>query len=189
MAEDSGPALKFFRRNGRSVGEFNRIDKAIERLNPESIRRLFYDTIHQQFGGNVRKAVTEFADILKRSENFLKFRRHKIGISEDSLYKLTKDKQLVSYTQLDALAQHHKVPLGLLLIFTRLRSEISSGDGDHERLVKMTGGLKAAITMMESRIRAAGREGSTIAMDHDAFIDFVEAYRSRLPEVQSSLLD
>ncbi len=148
-----------------------------ERKNSQSVRRLLFDLISQEFGKSSTKAANSLSATLKsrRPRDRRAFRR---GFSGESLYKVAIDRQTISFTQLDAIALHYKVPLALVLLFTRLRSEVELADSHHTgEAMRILNALRAAIQELEKLLlEGPGERDVYEHLNHRAFEETVGAY-------------
>lgn len=182
---------KFERKNGRSIKIFRHIDPRNEaRVNSESVRRLLFDTVWADFGKNLRKCEEAFKKILSQSTKIRGFRTHPTGITEEAFYKVLADKHLNSFSQLDALAQHHKIPMGLMLIFTRARSDLEgAGALSTGEALRLLTACRASIGLLEELLLANPEHPEAYQfLDHTSFIRFRDTYLEEREKWKDSLL-
>ena len=105
------------------ITDFDEIPKKDDRLNPQIIRKLFFHVYKEFFSCNF----SEFAAAL--DENRVRHSRRKSNINANSIRKIIKDEQRISYYHLEALANYLKVPTYVLLLLTRFSSDEIEGEG------------------------------------------------------------
>jgi hypothetical protein len=158
----------------RNVRKFKKIEPD-ERRNPASLRRLIFDLIYNAYGRSSTHAAETLSALLRQAKGKHAFRR---SFGGESLYKVVIDRQTVSYRQLDAMALHYKMPLGLLLLFSRIRSEVEAADDHHiGEARRILSAVRAALVELETRLPQLNPDDEVFdQLDHQAFIAFREAY-------------
>lgn len=175
---------------GRRIKRFLEI-RPRERNNSKSIRRLLFDVIWHDFQQSTLIASARFRSILKGNKDPRKFRTHGRGLSADSIYKVTRDTQPVTFSQLDAIAQHLGMPLGLVLLFTRIRSEIELAEGHQvKEALNLIASCKAALTELEKTLLTHGSriDDAYEALSHAQFEALHEAYERAYRDMRTTLL-
>ncbi|MGE0677204.1 hypothetical protein [Pseudolabrys sp.] len=135
----------------RILREFKEI-KSKERRNPQTIRRLIYDILKQYFDGNLHVAATR----LNKNRVAHKGRNYKTQISQEGLYSVSRDRQWIKYLLLEALAIELKVPVSVLLFYTRLRSEQEERDNG-TRARAMIKGFSAVVSDAKRKMESSHR--------------------------------
>ena len=132
-------------RKTRKIDKFLEVP-AVKRRNPKSVRRLLFQFIEEAFD---KDCVPAAAALSKAPRGSLS-RSYQMSFSGEVLYNLTRDEKSASYTVLDAFARYHGVPLSLVLIFTRIHSELDDPnrrfEGHHLSTISA---LKAALAAIE----------------------------------------
>jgi hypothetical protein len=135
--------------------EKRRIRKFVEvepekRQNPNSIRRLFFQFIDQEFDKDCRPAAAALSSTERPNGVTRSYQR---GLSEESLYNFTRDRRSIDYATLDAFARYHNVPLSLVLLFTRIHSELEDENRRIESHASRTiAGLRQALNKLEEAV-------------------------------------
>jgi hypothetical protein len=156
-----------------------------ERKNPQSLRRILYDIIAIDFLGSCTDAAKELSDCLTGAEQF---RKHRTLFTGESLYRVARDEQPISFNQLDAMSLYYKVPMSLILLFSRLRSEIEDSTGhSNKSALEVIECMKSALAIIERIVRDAPSDlkNAYDYMNHSRFLEMVAAYKS--PPEQPSL--
>lgn len=101
--------------------------------NPNSLRKLLFDIIQYKYDGNVSEAARF---ILKSYVE-----RYGIGTKTERSIRahikdIIEDRRYIEYWHLEAFAQMMQVPAGLLLIFSRMRSEGGAADHANARIIR-----------------------------------------------------
>lgn len=108
------------------------LEKRKDKKNPNSIRRLFFDLVDQEFRGNQKFAaysLTKFADTQLEGDT-TNYRR--LPITREILNRINQDAVYIQYWHLELIARYLKLPLGIILLFTRMQSNVDKKDGDLE---------------------------------------------------------
>jgi hypothetical protein len=159
-----------------------------ERNNSQSLRRILFDVIWYDFDKSVATAAQAFRDVIRQAASPRKFRGH--GLSKDSLYKATRDIHPMTFSQIDAVGRHKKVPMSLVTLFSRVRSEVDEADGhDVREARRILVAMRTAIEHLEGVLtRAEGDiEDAYQTLSHQAFEDFRQAYLKRYDELRGQL--
>ena len=161
-----------------------------ERNNSNSLRTLLFDVIERDYDGSTRDAAQRFRQLLKQSRDRRKFRMHGKGLSPWSLSRVCDDDTPITFAQLDALAHHVEMPMGLVLLFSRIRSEVESARGDITDARKILLAAKAALNRLE---KSLGPGDAPIAnvyehLSHDEFEAMRAAYAAELEKLRRTLL-
>lgn len=162
-------------RKSRKIGKFLEVP-AEKRRNPNSVRRLLFQFIERVFNKNCVPA----ADALSKAPRVPGLARYyQRSFSGEVLYNLTRDDKSVSYTVLDAFARYHGVPLSLVLIFTRIHSEIDDparrSKGHHLSTISA---LKAALAAIEeAAINSDPQTEAHRQFDYALFKQIQETYQ------------
>jgi hypothetical protein len=119
-----------------------------ERLNPQSIRQMIFEYIVRHHGGSCDAAASE----LQSRRYQYKGRKYRTGISKHTLYKITRDRHRILYLHLEAIAIERRVPVSLLLFYTRLRADQVEADGE-TRVNILIQGLTYALRDAEEKVR------------------------------------
>jgi hypothetical protein len=162
-----------------------------DRNNSNSIRRLLFDVIWHHFNRSTTAAAHHFREVLRDSKHRRKFRTSGRGLSEWPLYRVTRDDQPIAFTQLDAIAQHLNVPLAVILLFTRIRSEIEMADGhDVREAGRVLTSTKAAINRLEEILNSWNGPIENVYdhLSHKEFEEVRRAYINCFDEMRDRLL-
>src|SRR5689334_21456907 len=108
----------------KRLNEFLEVPNS-KRMNPQSIRHMIIEYIVRCHGRDCAAA----ADELEKLRFAHKGRRYKSGITKHSLYKITRDEHQIKYLLLEAIAIERKVPVSLLLFYTRVCADQAEPDG------------------------------------------------------------
>jgi hypothetical protein len=133
----------------RRLGEFLDVPND-ERMNPQSIRRMIFEYIVRCHGRDCEVAAEQLE--LHRVKH--KGRRYKSGITKNSLYKLTRDEHPIKYFLLEAIAIERRVPVSLLLFYTRLNADQAEPDGQAKVNILLDG-LASAVEDARAKIKRA----------------------------------
>lgn len=115
---------------GRPMSKFPTVPEA-ERRNPQSIRELIFYIVKRDFEGSIAEAAEAFDQHKSRKK------RKGFNITSDSLYNIIKDRALIRYYQLEAIANYLKIPVFVLLLFTRAVSDSKERNLDSLRSIRM----------------------------------------------------
>lgn len=126
----------------RQLNVFPETKDHSERRNPKSIRKLIYDVIRSDFEGDCNKAALKFEEVRKAHKN----RNYKTSVTAESYYRIVHDKQSARYMHLEAIAIYLKVPVGLLLLYSRLTAEQNE---DNEPRLRVMGMLDALALIVQ----------------------------------------
>jgi hypothetical protein len=162
-----------------------------ERNNSNSIRRLLFDVVWQDFERSTMAAAQRFKQILHEAKDARKFRLHGKGLSGWSVYRVTRDAQSITYTQLDAMAQHLDIPMSLLLLFTRVRSEVELADGhDPHGARSVLTAMRSAIDKLESLLHQGDGQIEDVYkhLSHEQFNEVRRVYLAKIKEMRTSLV-
>jgi hypothetical protein len=148
-----------------------------ERRFPESLRLLFHDLVVDQFEGKPAVAAQQLRSILRKAGS-QEFRRRPRALTTTSVIHVAKGRQPISFSQLDAMARTFDIPLGLMLLFTRARSEIGRQGRSTDALRVLTA-VRAALYDLERHIEeGANHHGidEQGLLDHNYFKSFCDQY-------------
>lgn len=165
----------------RNIRRFKQV-AAQQRRNSQSIRRMLYDIIERRFGRSVDKASSHLSAALTSIRDHRGYHR---GMTAESLYRTSRDDYFMTYSQLDAMAQIHRVPLSVLLLFTRVRSEMETPErrraGEAQRIISA---FREALNHLDELAMEANRSDEDIyqMLDYGAFEAFVEVYLDKFDE-------
>lgn len=160
----------------RRIKHFVEVDNPEKRRNSQSIRRLLFDTIYHEFDRSCHIASERLKPLLKGSRDRRGYHRN---MSADSIYKVSRDTQFASYTHIDAIAQFHKVPMSVILLFTRIRSELESPERrKSQEAMRIINAFQKALAVLEIHTAKAAKSESDVytLIDYDVFREFTEAY-------------
>jgi len=120
------------------------ISNADEKLNPNVIRRLLFDIVHEMFGGNLLKMARTI-----KSRGYLRYRKQNLAerTLTDHIKKLLDDEKRFEYWHIEIMANLIGVPAGVILIYTRIQSDYDKNDFSHP--VEMTKFLHNTARKME----------------------------------------
>jgi len=103
----------------------------------------------------------------------------------ESIYRTSIDYHFFNYSQLDALAQVHNIPLSLLLIFTRVRSEMENVDrrrtNEAQRIVVA---FRSAIDHLDGLVTRGSKNEDDIyeILNYEVFKEFIAIYLNKFDE-------
>jgi hypothetical protein len=161
----------------RRIKHFVEVENPEKRRNSQSIRRLLFDTIYHEFDRSCHIASEKLKPLLKVARDRRGYHRN---MSADSIYKVSRDIQFASYTHIDAIAQFHKVPMSVILLFTRIRSELESPDRrKSQEAMRIINAFQKALSVLETHTAKAGKSDDDVytLIDYSVFQEFAEAYR------------
>lgn len=172
-------------RKTRKIDKFLEVP-AVKRRNPNSVRRLLFQFIEQVFNKDCVPAAAALSTAPRGSLS----RSYQMSFSGEVLYNLTRDDKSVSYTVLDAFARYHGIPLSLVLIFTRIHSEIDDparrSEGHH---LSTIAALKAALDAIEeSAINSDPEADAHRQFDYALFKRIQETYQKAYLEREGEKL-
>jgi hypothetical protein len=166
-------------KSARRVGKSFTSIEPKDRRNSQMIRRLLYDTIAHEFERDCNQASTGFAEATKSTD----MRAYDRLIPAHSLYKAANDHHAITFQTLNALARYYKVPISVILIFTRIRDELEYADKrDHSEASHILAAMRAVIGDLETRVSSVIKSDCDIFdwFGHSDFKDYVDTYRSSL---------
>jgi hypothetical protein len=146
-----------------------------KRMNPQSIRHMIFEYIVRCHGRDCDAAARELE--LRRFQH--KKRKYKSGITKNSLYKITRDEHQIRYLLLEAIAIERKVPVSLLLFYTRLCADQTEADSEI-KLNNLIRGLTFALQDAEVKVK----RGKLINFDDLAH--WVDAFVALTPQPKIS---
>lgn len=164
------------RKDNRAFKEFPALPNS-ERRFPESLRLLLHDLVCDQFEGKPALAAQELRAILRKAGS-QEFRSYPRALSTTSIINVAKGRQPISFSQLDAMARAFDIPLGLVLLFTRARSEIARQGRSIDALRVLTA-VRVALNDLEQHIEEGTKrhsDGDNGLLDHAYFKSFCERY-------------
>lgn len=135
----------------RQLNSFPETKDHGERRNPKSIRKLIYDVIRSDFDGNCNEAAAVFESVRKYHKN----RKYKTSVTAESYYLIVHDKQSARYMHLEAIAIYLKVPVGLLLLYSRLTAEQNEDTDPHLRVIGMLDALTLIVQHASDKAQKA----------------------------------
>ena len=122
-------------------------------------------------------------------------RSYQQNISSDSLYRLTHDLREIAYHDLDALARFYDVPMSVILLYTRVCSEVEKDIGSlplgSVRAKNVVLGFANALNFLEQHIDSidlSNKPNNDESFSYEVFMDYIEAYRSQSGYDQPSML-
>lgn len=121
------------------LGKFKSIPD-VGRKNPLALRQLVFDIIFEDHDSNISKAAEALHKKIPENE-----RRKYHYLSDNILLKILRDEIHLKYPHLEMVARSLDIPTGLLLLFSRLRSEVAKTN---------RGGARRALRECEALIRA-----------------------------------
>lgn len=171
----------------RRVRTFKQVPD-LERRNPASIRRFLFDLVVQEFDRSCQTASETLSGALHAAPQH---RKHRRGFSAEAVYRVARDLQTVSFNQIDGMALHYGVPMALILLFTRVRSELDESESHAaQSALRVIGAFRSALDRLEEEVRALPvplREVHT-TFDHECFMSVREKYLDAYREEQPRLL-
>ena len=173
----------------RFIKEFVEVQPG-ERNNSNSLRRLLFDVVVHDFKGNSRDAAARFRKLLRDSRDRRKFRMHGKGLSAWTLRRVIDDVAPINYNLLDALAHHLEMPMGLLLIYSRVRSETETARGDISEARKILISARAALNRLEQLLGSGEAPIGKVyeELSQSSFAAFQEAYLEKREEMRDTLI-
>lgn len=161
-----------------------------ERNNSNSLRRLLFDVVVHDFDGNSRDAAARFRKLLRDSRDRRKFRMHGKGLSAWTLRRVIDDAAPINFNLLDALAHHLEMPMGLLLLYSRIRSETETARGDISEARKILVSARVALSRLEQLLGSGEALMDNVyeELSHNQFEAFRQAYSASQKELRDTLL-
>lgn len=106
--------------------------KTKEKRNPISIRKLFFDIIEHRFFGNKNYAARELKKFVELNTNTETIYRNK-KLTPTMISRINSDELYIQYWHLELMARYLDIPLGMILLYTRMQSNIrNNSDGVQE---------------------------------------------------------
>ena len=127
------------------------IVKETDRKMPDSLRHLLHDLICDRFERKPNVAAEQFRSLLRRANEQRDFRTRSQAISASSLLHVVKGRQQISYSLMDAMAQTLHIPAGLMLLFTRARSDVANKKRTEEAL-RVVRSTQRALAKLETQL-------------------------------------
>ncbi len=168
----------------RSLKAFTALPRE-KRKTPDSLRLLLHDLICDRFERNPNVASEGLREILKQDKEPVEFRVNPKAIWDSSFLGVVKGRQQISYSQMDAMARAFGIPMGLMLLFSRARSDVSKTKHAGEAL-RVLRAASAAITLLENELveRDNGPlEGDKALLTHALFERFCKAFDDKYHEL------
>jgi hypothetical protein len=171
---------------GRHLGPFEMGDPE-SRKNSASIRRFFYDLVDEEFKGSLLDAAGALTRALNEAEDQRGYRRR--GFSEHTAYYVERDRQMISFNELDSMGLYYGVPLALILLFTRMRSETQNhGSHRNTRAKQVLDAFQEALTALTGIVAdMPPRARAYDYLDHKTFLAIRRVYLDHLVERQADL--
>jgi hypothetical protein len=178
------------KRPPRRLRSFRRVPHQ-QRYNSTSIRRLLFDVICEHFSRNLAEAADRFRKLLAEHQTRRRFKPRGAGLTEWSLYRVTRDEKPITFSQLDAVSQHLSLPQSVMLLFTRVRSEIELAEGHNtQEALRVVTSVKAAVQRLEKILQSAGGEMPEVykQLSHSEFEEVRQAYLSQYERLRTAFL-
>jgi hypothetical protein len=162
-----------------------------KRTNPESLRRMLFDIVFYDFDRSCRDASEAFAALLQQApeRRYFRAKGKGRGISDEAIYTVTRDLHSLTYAQLDAMALHNKLPLGLILLYSRVRSDIAAQAGNTQEAIDIIAAAKTFLTELEKVI--LHKKGQKIdayqLLDHANFVNLRNIYLEEIRRLSGTL--
>ena len=150
-----------------------------DRMNSQMIRRLLYDTIASEFDRDCKIASARFAEATISDD----MRAYDKPIGHHTLYKAATDVHGITFQELNALAKFYKIPISIMLLFTRIRDELELVEGRHSgEAFRILSAAKIAIAHLEKQATLAIKSDNDILafFGHAQFKNYVSAYVEHL---------
>jgi hypothetical protein len=167
----------------RISDQFEEIPPSVDRKSPENLRRLLYDTIDQEFDRYLEAASNAFREALNKVKVEDRRGYDVASVSPDTLYKAVRGKTGIGYGIINALAKYYKVPISVLLLYTRIRDEMETIEKRNSREAwRVLSSFRAAFDHIERQVAAYnGSEKDILELfGHNQFLSYVAVYTARL---------
>jgi len=105
----------------RRIGSALKRRPPAERLNPEVIRAFLHELVTIRFGRDVT-AAAQAIDAARPKPG--RKGHYRSDFRAETLYDLIQDRARIKYYHLEAVSHFYNMPVSVLLLFTRLRSEL-----------------------------------------------------------------
>jgi hypothetical protein len=163
---------------GRHLGEFEPGEPAT-RKNSASIRRFFYDIVAEEFETSLLRAAAGLTKALNAAEDQRAYRR---GFSQGTAYRVQHDEKTITFNQLDSMALYYEVPLALVLLFTRARSDLQHAPNpSKERALKTLRAFRKGLDALEEIVENMPPKSQPYQyLNHDKFKLVRSAFRDEL---------
>jgi hypothetical protein len=171
---------------GRHLGKF-RFGEPESRKNSASIRRFFYDLVATEFNTNLRDAASALTRALNEAEDQRGYRRR--PFVENTAYYVECDRQMISFNQLDSMGLYYRVPMALIVLFTRIRSEMQNhGSGRNARAKQTLDAFQEALTALKQIVADMPPRAKPYEyLGHDKFHAVRQVYLDHLGGQQTDL--
>lgn len=150
-----------------------------DRKNSQMIRRLLYDTIAFEFERDCRIAGARLAEATASDD----MRAYDKPIGHNTLYKAATDAHGITFQELNALAKFYKIPISIMLLFTRIRDELEFiEDRQNGEAFRILSAAKIAIAHLEKQANLAIKSDNDILafFGHIQFKNYVTDYVEHL---------
>jgi hypothetical protein len=148
-----------------------------ERVNAETIRRFMHDFVAHEFARNCATAADSLNALPIKVEERRGFRKN---VTKSSIETATRDSQHIRYAHLDAMARYYKIPVSMILLFTRVRDELETIDQRRNRNVfRVLKSIRSLLDHVERLAEDVSRSDAGLyeVMGHDVFLSYAEVYR------------
>jgi hypothetical protein len=156
-----------------------------ERKTPDSLRLLLHDLICERFERNPYVASERLREILKKDKEPVEFRVSPKALWDSSFLSVLQGRQQISYSQMDAMARAFDIPMGLMLLFSRARSDVRKTKHAGEAL-RVLRAASAAIALLENMLGERDNgplEGDDALLTHALFEQFCKAFDDKYHEL------
>lgn len=178
-------------RRPRRIGPVLKPVKAADRLNPQVFRALLHELVTERFGRDVILAAETINAARPPAGRKGHFRSE---FRAETLYDLINDRARIKYYQLEAVAHLYRIPVSMLLLFTRVRSELEDPRDGFARAIDLLKGSRAFINslerLLEQRRDEAGRgersEDTANILNFSAFEELAKVFISDFENPQRS---
>ncbi|UVO53061.1 hypothetical protein [Sphingomonas sp. SUN039] len=164
----------------RRIGRWKPITKGMERKNPDSIRKFFFDVIAHDYG----KDTVPFADAIQWAISRItpnEQRLYHYPRTAEWLYLATRNEKHIHYGDIEIAARSMGLPTALILTYTRIFSEFQSDEKTKAmKSLRLLEAFKASIEALIA-IVSAHAASPTVGDTRLSFEDFDamrKAYRT-----------
>jgi hypothetical protein len=157
------------------------IPSGMKRINPQSVRRVLFDLLVNEYGADAVQLERHISEVFERMPQKDR-RRYHVPMKAEWIYQATRDGKKIEYGHLELLSRTLGIPTALLLLYTRVLSDLESDENTRaDKSLRVLYAFRSSTDALIEAVEAmrSGDEDSKSGLSFNNFVNIRQTYLNK----------